>query len=79
MTAAKDVPSALMRQTLLDRDLVKPIERPVVRILPWLTVVGIGGRAIIDRGRDVILPLVDELRGLLPEHRMLILTGAGVR
>jgi molybdenum storage protein len=79
VTAAKDVPSALMRQTLLDRDLVKPIERPVVRILPWLTVVGIGGRAIIDRGRDVILPLVDELRGLLPEHRMLILTGAGVR
>ena len=79
MTAAKDVPSALMRQTLLDRDLVKPIERPVIRVLPWLTVVSIGGRAIIDRGREVILPLVDELRGLLPEHRMLILTGAGVR
>jgi molybdenum storage protein len=79
VTTAKDVPSALMRQTLLDRDLVKPIERPVIRILPWLTVVSIGGRAIIDRGRDVILPLVDELRGLLPEHRMLILTGAGVR
>jgi molybdenum storage protein len=79
MTTAKDVPSALMRQTLLDRDLVKPIERPVVRILPWLTVVSVGGRAIIDRGRDAILPLVDELRGLLPEHRMLILTGAGIR
>jgi len=34
MTAAKDVPSALMRQTLLDRELVKPIERPVIRMLP---------------------------------------------
>ncbi|MBA3906072.1 MAG: molybdenum storage protein subunit alpha [Pseudonocardiales bacterium] len=79
MTAAKDVPSALMRQTLLDRELVKPIERPVIRILPWLTVVSVGGRAIIDRGRDAILPLVDELRALLPEHRMLILTGAGIR
>ncbi|HEY0813029.1 MAG TPA: molybdenum storage protein subunit alpha, partial [Pseudonocardia sp.] len=79
MTAAKDVPSALMRQTLLDRELVKPIERPVIRVLPWLTVVSVGGRAIIDRGRDAILPLVDELRALLPEHRMLILTGAGVR
>lgn len=79
MTTAKDVPSALMRQTLLDRELVKPIERPVVRILPWLTVVSIGGRAIIDKGRDAILPLVDELRALLPEHRMLILTGAGIR
>jgi molybdenum storage protein len=79
MTAARDVPSALMRQTLLDRDLVKPIERPVIRVLPWLTVISVGGRAIIDRGRDAILPLVDELRGLLPEHRMLILTGAGIR
>jgi molybdenum storage protein len=79
VTAAKDVPSALMRQTLLDRDLVKPVERPVVRVLPWLTVVGIGGRAIIDRGRDVLLPVVDELRDLLPEHRLLILTGAGIR
>jgi molybdenum storage protein len=79
MTTAKDVPSALMRQTLLDRELVKPVERPVIRILPWLNVVSIGGRAIIDRGRDAILPLVDELRDLLPEHRMLILTGAGIR
>jgi len=79
VTAAKDVPSALMRQTLLDRDLVKPVERPVMRVLPWLTVVGIGGRAIIDRGRDVLLPVVDELRDLLPEHRLLILTGAGIR
>ncbi len=79
MTTAKDVPSALMRQTLLDRELVKPVERPVIRILPWLTVVSVGGRAIIDRGRDAILPLVDELRALLPGHRMLILTGAGIR
>ena len=79
MTTAKDVPSALMRQTLLDRELVKPVERPVIRVLPWLTVVSIGGRAIIDRGRDALLPVVDELRALLPEHRMLILTGAGIR
>jgi molybdenum storage protein len=79
VTTAKDVPSALMRQTLLDRDLVKPIERPVIRVLPWLTVVAIGGRAIIDRGGDALLPVVDELRALLPEHRMLILTGAGIR
>lgn len=79
MTSAKDVPSALMRQTLLDRDLVKPVARPVIRLLPWLEVVAIGGAAIMDRGRDAILPLVDELRAALPEHRMLITTGAGIR
>jgi molybdenum storage protein len=33
----------------------------------------------MDRGPEAILPLVDELRKLLPEHRLLILTGAGIR
>ena len=76
----KHVASPLARQTLLDGDLTRPIAggRPI-RLLPWLQVVKIGGRSIMDRGRDAILPIVDELRKLLPEHRLLILTGAGVR
>jgi molybdenum storage protein len=77
---SKDVPSALMRQTLLDRDLVRPAtDKPVIRLLPWLHVVTIGGRSIMDRGRDAVLPLVDELRAALPDHRMLIATGPGIR
>src|ERR1700761_3014768 len=76
----KHVASPLARQTLLDSELTGPVAggRPI-RILPWLQVVKIGGRSIMDRGRDAIIPLVDELRALLPEHRMLILTGAGIR
>src|SRR5262245_48841985 len=76
----KHVASPLARQTLLDSDLTRPVAggRPI-RLLPWLQVVKIGGRSIMDRGRDAILPLVDELRKLLPEHRLLILTGAGLR
>jgi molybdenum storage protein len=77
---AKDVPSALMQQTLLDRDLVRPVQaRPVIRLLPWLNVVAIGGRSIMDRGRDAILPVVDELRAAFDDHKLLILTGAGIR
>ena len=77
--ATKDVPSALMRQTLLDRDLVRAVDRPVVRLLPWLKIVAIGGRSIIDRGRDALEPIVEVLRGDARHHRMLILTGAGIR
>src|SRR3954464_15197082 len=77
--AAKDVPSLLMRQTLLDRELVRPVQRPVIRLLPWLKVVKIGGAAIMDRGRDAGLAVVGELRTALAEHRMLVLTGAGIR
>ena len=76
----KHVASPLARQTLLDGTLTRPVAggRPIP-LLPWLQVVKIGGRAIMDRGADAIVPLVDELRNLLPEHRLLILTGAGIR
>ena len=76
----KHVASPLARQTLLDSDLTRPVAggRPI-RLLPWLQVVKIGGRSIMDRGAEAILPIVEELRRLLPEHRMLILTGAGIR
>lgn len=75
----KHVASALARQTLQDSSLTRPVAgvRPI-RLLPWLQVVKIGGR-IMDRGPEAILPLVEELRKLLPEHRLLILTGAGIR
>lgn len=76
----KHVASPLARQTLQDSDLTRPVAgvRPI-RILPWLQVVKIGGRSIMDRGAEAILPIVDELRKILPEHRLLILTGAGIR
>jgi molybdenum storage protein len=76
----KHVASPLARQTLLDSDLTRPVAgaRPLP-LLPWVQVIKIGGRSIMDRGHEAILPLVDELRTLLPEHRLLILTGAGIR
>jgi molybdenum storage protein len=79
-SSIKHVASPLARQTLLDGALTRPVAggRPI-RLLPWLQVVKIGGRSIMDRGRDAILPIVDELKKLLPEHRLLILTGAGIR
>jgi molybdenum storage protein len=75
----KHVASPLARQTLLDGNLTRPVagSRPI-KLVPWVQVVKIGGR-IMDRGHVAILPLVDELRTLLNEHRLLILTGAGIR
>jgi molybdenum storage protein len=79
-STAKHVASPLARQTLLDSDLTRPVAggRPI-RLLPWVQVVKIGGRSIMDRGADAILPIVEELRKLMQEHRLLILTGAGIR
>src|SRR5271170_5341714 len=77
---ARHIASPLARQTLLDGNLTRPVAgtRPI-KLLPWLQVVKIGGGRIMDRGHEAILPLVDELRALLLEHRLLILTGAGIR
>jgi molybdenum storage protein len=75
----KHVASPLARQTLLDSGLTKPVAgvRPI-RLLPWLQVIKVSG-SLMDRGPSAILPLVEELRKLLPEHRLLILTGDGIR
>lgn len=78
-TGIKHVASALARQTLQNSALTRPVAavKPI-RLLPWLQVVKIGGR-VMDRGASAILPLVEEIRALLPEHRLLFLTGAGIR
>jgi molybdenum storage protein len=77
---AKHVASSLARQTLLDAELTRPVaDKLPIRLLPWVQVVKIGGRSIMDRGAEAIHPIVDELRKLLPEHRLVILTGAGIR
>ena len=77
---AKHIASPLARQTLLDAGLTAPVAGvSPIRLLPWVQVVKIGGRSIMDRGPEAILPMVEELRKLLPEHRLLILTGAGIR
>jgi len=80
-TYSKDVSSALMRQTLLDREQVRPVDQqqPVIRMLPWLDVVVLGGRSIIDGGRDVLLPVVDEIRSAMADRKLLVCTGAGIR
>ena len=75
----KDVPSQLMQQTLLDRDLVRVVDRPIIRLMPDLNIVMLGGRSILDRGGEVVLSLVSELRAAMASQQLLVLTGPGVR
>lgn len=55
--------SALMRESLVDRRVIARTDsRAEFSILPEVTLVGIGGQSIFDRGRDALLPLVEEPR-----------------
>lgn len=75
------VSSFLARESLVDRDLVASTDglAPVVRMLPEAKVVKIGGRSIVDRGREILPPLVQALAECLESHSLILATGGGVR
>jgi len=73
------VASNLMRESLVDADLLASTESPVFRMLPDVQVIKIGASTIIDRGRSVLYPLVSALGDALRTHRLVLGTGGGVR
>jgi molybdenum storage protein len=73
------VRSMLMRESLLDKQVLSSTETPVVRMLPSCHVVKVGGRSILDGGKATTYPLVEAIRGALREHKLIIGTGGGVR
>lgn len=73
------VHSPLMRESLVDKNVIAGTEAPVRAILPSLNVVQIGGLSIMDRGRSALLPLLDEIVANQSKHQQVIGVGAGVR
>ena len=56
------IQSKLMRESLQDRGVLSQTESDRdLQIFPDVSLVSIGGQSIFDRGRDAILPLVDEI------------------
>lgn len=82
MTDARHhVKSLLMRESLIDKDLVASTDdhAPVVRMLPDAHVLKIGGRSIIDRGRSALYPVAEALGEALATRKLILGTGGGVR
>ncbi len=74
------VQSMLMRESLLDKQVMASTESDVVRMLPNVHVVKVGGRSILDAGKALTYPVVDTLGALLGAGTKLILgVGGGVR
>jgi len=76
---ARHVESSLMRESLVDKNVIARTEGQVVSILPDVNIIQIGGRSIMDRGRSALLPLLEEIVANQSEHRMIIGVGAGIR
>jgi molybdenum storage protein len=75
-----DLAGRLRGESLVRKGLSKLYDgRPQLRLLPELNVVKIGGHGIIDYGKEVVLPLMEEIGELSKSYRMLVVTGGGVR
>ena len=78
--AQRHIPSRLMRESLMDRDVLRRTDSDsVLAMLPYANVLKIGGQSIIDRGRDAIIPIIDEIVDNIESHRMIIGVGGGTR
>jgi molybdenum storage protein len=74
------IDTALMAESLMDKALQESTETETVfRPLPDLNVVKLGGQSIIDRGSQVVLPLLDEIVAARADHPLLVMTGGGTR
>src|SRR5215470_2024963 len=74
------IASRLMRESLQDRSVLsKTDSQRDLQIFPDVTLVSIGGQSIFDRGRDAILPLVEELAEVKQRHNIVIGVGGGTR
>ena len=79
-TGRLHIDTPLMAESLMDKTLLESTDaQAVFRPLPDLNVVKLGGQSIIDRGRSVVLPLVEEIVSARATHSMLVVTGGGTR
>jgi len=75
----RHVESMLMRESLLDKQVMSSTETSVVPMLPFCHVVKVGGRSIMDKGKQAVYPLVETLARILEKFKLVIGTGGGVR
>jgi molybdenum storage protein len=75
-----ELESKLKGETLVRKGLMKQQAHiKQMRLIPDLNVIKIGGHGTIDYGREVVVPLVEEIGELSKSHKLLIVTGGGVR
>jgi molybdenum storage protein len=76
---AQHVVSRLMRESLVDKQVIAATEAPVRAILPNLNVIQIGGLSIMDRGHTALLPLLAEIVANQEKYTQVVGVGPGVR
>ncbi len=80
MSGRHELETKLKGETLVRKGLLRKQDAIApLRLVPELNIVKIGGHGVIDYGREVVMPLIDEIGELSKQHQLLIVTGGGVR
>jgi molybdenum storage protein len=75
------VSSRFASESLVDKGVLADavVEHQIVRMLPELNVLKIGGQSIMDRGREAVFPIVEEIASLMGRYQLLLGAGGGTR
>lgn len=74
------IESKLMRESLMDKQVIESTEvGPIIRMLPDVNILKIGGQSIIDRGKAGLYPVVEEIAKNMKKHKMVLGVGGGTR
>ncbi|MBL4705763.1 MAG: hypothetical protein JKY54_14655 [Flavobacteriales bacterium] len=72
--------SRFMRESLVDKEiLLSAIVEDEIAILPYLNIINLGGKSIIDRGRSAVYPIIEELVSLKGKHKFVVGVTGGIR
>jgi molybdenum storage protein len=75
------IESRFARESLVDKQVLADarVDHDVVRMLPQLNVLKIGGQSIMDRGRVAVFPIMEEIASLMSDYQLLLGAGGGTR
>jgi len=72
------ITSPLMRESLQNKDVLSGTDSERdLQIFPDVSLVSIGGQSIFDRGKDAILPLVEEIVAIKRDKSLKMVIGVG--
>lgn len=73
--------SRFMRESLVDKNVLSSaVVDEEIAILPYLNIINIGGKSIIDRGKDAVYPVIEELKEIKKgEHKFVVGVTGGAR
>jgi len=75
----KDIASRFKGETLIERGILQRTKNDPIRMIPDLNVIKIGGQSLMDYGKKVVYPIINEIVELRKKHKMLLVTGGGTR